>query len=207
MDKPTGIENYLMLDGFKNLTNKHLEDSIINVSNIIPDKNTVTELITDIKQKNWKEYISYDNYVYHKKYDTIEIKKYEIINKHNDDKYNFLYVQCCALLLTEIESIIKSIVNEENLNNNHSKTKIYYKKSIMCKMYIAMLQKQPDTSEIHCIYEILEIWFKDQKTRPFDFVKKIIVDKGYDLYVNETEDSYELTVNINTNRNIKRNRE
>jgi hypothetical protein len=124
MTKITETENYIIHDALENLNTQQIEKSILNISDKIPDKNISFELINDADNKNWKEYKSYDNYIYHKKYDKHDCVKYNIIDNKQKNSYNMMYIQCCGWLIDEIENIIANIINCE-INNNYKYKKIY----------------------------------------------------------------------------------
>lgn len=188
----TETDSYLIYKALDNLDNDKLVNSVVNVSEKIPNKNIVEDLINDTENKNWKEYIGYDNYVYHTKYD-----KYDNQYKYNDEKYNFLYLKCCGFLLDEIEKMIKEIVNCEN---NVMYCKKQYTKIDFCTIDQTSFIRNNNKTKFEFLNDVLLKWDNEKKVYPFNFVKNIIEQKGYEFDISENSDYYELTLKINEKR-------
>jgi hypothetical protein len=188
----TETERQILYESVNTMNNKDLENSIEHISNKIPNKYIVSDLINDPENKNWKEYVGYDNYVYHTKYD-----KYDNECKYSNEKYNFLYLKCCGFLLDEIENMIKNIVNSET---NIMSCKKKYNKINFCGIEQISFISNSKTTKYDYLNDVLLKWDTENKIYPFNFVKNIIEKKGYDLSISENLDYYEFVIKINEKR-------
>ena len=198
MIKITETEKYIIHDALENLNTQQIEKSILNISGKIPDKNISLELINDLNNKNRKEYISYDNYIYHKKYDKYDCVKYNIIDEKQKKYFNMLYIQCCSWLIDEIENMIANIVNCE-INNNYEYKKIYDNNNITNIMMMSLLKSYNDVKYTYCKI-VVDTWFSKKMILPYDYVKDIVNKKGYDIYINTTDEKIELIIKITKKR-------
>lgn len=185
----TQTENFIITDTISSLSNKEIENSIINISKKLPDKNTTINLINDTKTKNWREYINYDTYIYHTKYDTYNNEIYNNM-KYNFDGYsNLVYIKSCAWLLDECEKIIKNIVN----NQKYEYKKIY-NQNLELYEYCALI------NHYDVNYDVMLNWEENKKQLPFNLVKSILEKKGYEIMFSEDNAKFYLEIKLNKKR-------
>lgn len=168
------IEKYVTHNAINKLNIADIKDSVASVCAIIPDKNTVKRLMDDPENKNWDECVTYDMIIYHKKSD-----KYDSKLEFNHDNNNLTYLRCCCFLLDEIRYMINNIINDESNISHCSK-----------KYYRASLQ----------YFERIAFSDNDDRDNPYYYVKNIMEQKGYELYLFKNKDYCELTIKINDKR-------
>lgn len=182
-------EKIIITSAMKELTNENIENSIADIAKKLPDKNIALNLMNNEEIKNWKEYINYDTYEYHTKYDEFENEIYNNIKMDFDGYSNLIYIKSCSWLLDECEKIIKNMVNYQKYD-----CKKIYNKNLILYEYCALVNNYDEK------YEVICNWKENKKHLPYNIIKNILETKGYNMLILEDSINFYLELKLNKKR-------
>lgn len=190
------VEYNILLETLSYVNNNAVENSVKLLSNIIPDTKTSIDMIEDDNNKNWDEYVSYYEYTYHRKYDKHDNNKYDNFKIKDSGVNNMIYIKSCGVLLNFIERMIRNMVNYEKYNQVEN-IDIDNACPYLC---FSLIENYHEKTPMY----IIEQWMQEKKTLPYQLIKHVISEKGYDFNIKKKNNIWTLELSIS---NKKRQRE